>query len=537
MSVLDRFLGRLSGVPTTTASPASPPIVSKPLRLPSYAMEFERPLVMLTPNDPWTIRDSFEGTQVFGEPGSGKTTGSGAALAKAMLRAGYGGLVLTAKPNECALWERYARETGREDSLLIVHPRHHWRFNFLDYEFSRPGEGAGFADNVVELFMNVIGALESDGAQANDKFWDNNARRLLRHTLELIVASGDTPTMIRIMDVIDSAPSENPDTHQMMHRPESYCDACLARAEQRNAPQLEPLKRYWLKQWAKQPPKTKAGIEATLTGMADPFLYGMASELFCTTSNFTPEWSQLGAVIVIDLSEAEWFQAGRRAQLLFKYIWQRAVMRRSGLPSGHRPVFLFMDEAQTFTTPLDAQFQAMARSSCAASVYLTQNISNYLAIMESHRGQAQTDSLLANLGTKIFHRNSDHRTNQWASDTIGKGMLIRHSGGESRSLSLSEQTSRGRGKNTDPSGGVLFWGASSYSDQHNVSEGHNYSRSENTGWREEIDYLIQPQIFTALSGGGPHNRFSVQAIVLKAGKRFAHTNLPVTGAAFMQDRG
>ena len=530
---VDHLLGRLSGV----AEPRALPAASAPVPgLPAWSGEFDRPLVMLTPNDPWTIRDSFEGTQIFGEPGSGKTSGSGAALARAMLRAGNGGLVLTAKPDERALWERYARESGRSGSLLIVSPHQPWRFNFLDYELSRPGEGAGFAENVVELFMNVIGAMESDGRQAGEKFWDNNARRLLRHTLELIVAAGDTPTMTRIMDVIDGAPSENPETQEMKHRPDSYCDACLARARERGAAQLPGLERFWM-QWARQPHKTRAGIEATLTGMADPFLSGMAAGLFATETNFTPEWSLLGAVIVIDLSEAKWFQAGRRAQLLFKYIWQRAVMRRTGLPRGHRPVFLFVDEAQTFTTPLDAQFQAVARSSCAATVYLTQNISNYLAILEPQRGQAQADSLLANLGTKIFHRNTDHRTNQWAAETIGKGTLIRRSGGSSRSFGRSRQRSQSDGRSYGPpTNDMLLWGATTVSTQDGFSSGLNSSEGENTGWREEVDFLIQPQVFTALSGGGPQNGWTVQAIVMKGGKRFAYTGLPVTGAAFVQER-
>jgi hypothetical protein len=84
---------------------------------------------------------------------------------------------------------------------------------------------------------------------------------------------------------------------------------------------------------------------------------------------------------------------------------------------------------------------------------------------------------------------------------------------------------------------MLLWGASTVSTQHGYSDGINSSQSENTGWREEVDYLIQPQVFTALSGGGPQNRWTVQAIVLKGGKRFALTGLPVTGAAFLQDTG
>ncbi len=72
--------------------------------------DLDRPLFYLSPQDPWTIRDACEGVQIFGAIGSGKTSGSGAAIAKAFLQAGFGGLVLCAKPEERLLWERYARD-------------------------------------------------------------------------------------------------------------------------------------------------------------------------------------------------------------------------------------------------------------------------------------------------------------------------------------------------------------------------------------------------------------------------------------------
>ena len=62
---------------------------------------------------PWTFGHSFEGLFVSGATGSGKTSGTGRATARAMLRAGYGGLVLCAKADEPDLWETYAREEGR----------------------------------------------------------------------------------------------------------------------------------------------------------------------------------------------------------------------------------------------------------------------------------------------------------------------------------------------------------------------------------------------------------------------------------------
>ena len=41
----------------------------------------------------------FTGFQIFGGTGSGKTSGSGSFIASAMLASGFGGLVLTFKPD------------------------------------------------------------------------------------------------------------------------------------------------------------------------------------------------------------------------------------------------------------------------------------------------------------------------------------------------------------------------------------------------------------------------------------------------------
>ena len=92
---------------------------SRNAKPPDKRFRLDTPLVPLSKQDRWTIADACEGTQIFGAAGSGKTSGSGQAIAKAMLRNGFGGLVLTAKPDERMLWERYAAETGRTESVLV----------------------------------------------------------------------------------------------------------------------------------------------------------------------------------------------------------------------------------------------------------------------------------------------------------------------------------------------------------------------------------------------------------------------------------
>src|SRR5665213_3794984 len=65
------------------------------------------------------IADAQTGVCVFGATGSGKTSGPAKHLAYGYLAAGFGGLVLCAKKDECRQWQEWAAETGREDDLVI----------------------------------------------------------------------------------------------------------------------------------------------------------------------------------------------------------------------------------------------------------------------------------------------------------------------------------------------------------------------------------------------------------------------------------
>ena len=145
-------------------------------------------LLHLSPYDAWTVRDACEGCQIFGGTGSGKTSGSGQALAKAFLHAGFGGLVCTAKPDERALWERYCAETGREDSLILFSPSGPYRFNFLDYEARRPGVGGGLTENLVNLFCTVLEVADrKHGRGPSDEFWHRTLQQLLRNAFDLLL--------------------------------------------------------------------------------------------------------------------------------------------------------------------------------------------------------------------------------------------------------------------------------------------------------------------------------------------------------------
>lgn len=459
-----------------SSRPAAKPTPARPTSI------LDHPLLAISETDFWRVRDACEGTQIFGAPGSGKTSGSGRAIAKAFLSSGFGGVVLTAKPDERALWEQYALETGRGDSLIIVSPSQPWRFNFLDYELRRPGLGAGDTENLVRLFFAVLEIAEGKGGHSADPFWDRAARQMLRNAIDLLGAAKGRLVLSEIYDLITSAPTSIEETMEEAWQSRSLCFECIAEGDERVRGTDRELDfklacKYWLREFPTLAEKTRSVIVTTFTSMADCFLRGKLRELFCTGTNFVPEHTHLGHIIILDLPVKEYGEVGRFAQVLFKYVWQGAAERRT-IESGTRPVFLWADESQYFVTSTDKDFQMTARGARACTVYLTQNLPNYLAMLGGDRAAA--DSLLGNFQTKIFHANGDATTNQWAAESIARTWQQRRSGGST--------------------------GAPGEKSSHNV------------GYSESLEFEVVPGEFTRLRKGGPENNGQVEAIIHQGGR-------------------
>jgi type IV secretory pathway TraG/TraD family ATPase VirD4 len=174
------------------------------------------------------------------------------------------------------------------------------------------------------------------------------------------------------------------------------------------------------------PSKTRETIDADFTGMFDPLTRGKIGELFGTTTNLTPDDIFNGKIVIINIPVARYREVGQFAALIWAQLFQRAVDRRTYTPPRTRPVFLWEDEAHYFTIEQDALFQTTARSKGISVVRLTQNIPNFLDAY-GRDGKHKVDTLLGNHATKIFHRNGDPTTNEWASKVIAKETSYKHS--------------------------------------------------------------------------------------------------------------
>jgi hypothetical protein len=175
---------------------------------------------------------------------------------------------------------------------------------------------------------------------------------------------------------------------------------------------------YWLQEHPGVDPRTRGNIVSDYTGLMDAFLRGKVYDLFSQQTTVTPDDILAGKVVVLALQVASYHEVGRYAAGLWKYLLQRASERRSLVhPETIRPSFIWADEAQYFLTTTDQMFQTTARRSRVCTVYLTQNLPNFYV---EFGGQDRVHSLLGNLALKLFCRNDESVTNEWASKSIDK---------------------------------------------------------------------------------------------------------------------
>lgn len=484
-----------------------------------YIRNPDTPLLSLNGKDKFTVRDSFNGVHVFGAIGSGKTSGAGRAIAGAYLRAGYGGLVLTAKPEEVELWKIYCKEHGREADLIIFDKSRH--FNFLSYEFAR--KGAEGANSATDTLMKVLKAADLAAGQGGGKdgeaFWIKTTREMILNAITVLYSANGVVTVEAILRFILTVPTKTATPEEATQPTTNYALTRLALCRNKPACPLpaHSLKRvgnYWFNQFVTMPEKMRGSVIASVCAELNRFTDGILRECFTTTTDIVPELVFSGSIIVMGFPSLSYQEEGTVAQGLFKLMFQRCVESRNGLAKefAERPLFLYADEAQYFVSTYDDTFLSTCRGSKCAVVYLTQSLPTYIAQLGKEKSDA-VDGFVGKFTTKIFHLNACPRTNQYASSLIGKGIKQR--------VTHTTSTTTGSQKSGGGSGG--------YTNTHgmgtslNSQHGWNYSdgSSEGVNRADTIEDLVQTNFFaTSLKAGSPLNAFLVTAVLFKAGGNF-----------------
>ena len=420
---------------------------------------------------PWTLRNAVEGCQIMGSVGSGKSSSSGRTILMKYLKMGMGGLVLTVKGDEAEMIKSYCDLAGRKDQLIVIEPDGHFKFDFLKYLSDSGNKGGSITGNILETLKTVIRASEQHSSgKSDDPFWEKSLDQLLYCTIDLCNIAYGQVGVEMMYDIVQSLPKKEAAKDKSKkgafekayrqaksivqqnidkwgaglsakEKKELEKDEDYNAASERHVPGVRLLRYvdvFFFETFKELNEKTRSIIEFTFTSFLFRLLRDPIYSIFCSgTLNIRPEDSLGGKIILLSFPVKEYHKAGTDVQMLFKYIWQVAMEKRN-IKENDRPVFLYADEAQHFLHEHDSTFQATARSSRICTVYITQNLPNYMSAMGGETAESRVKSFLATLNTKIFHANNDVDTNSWASQLIGDGTLI----DPSRTYSMGEQFSQ-----------------------------------------------------------------------------------------------
>lgn len=449
--------------------------------------------------DAFRLADALTGVCVFGATGSGKTSGPGKHLAYGFLAAGFGGLVLCAKKDEPDQWQQWAAETGREDDIVVIDGAGNWRFNFLDWESSRPDEGGGLTINIANLFDEIAIAIAGteDGKQGDNKFWADALHYMFTNLVELPLLAGLQVSLPLLRSIVTTAALSPEQLNDPDWKAKSTCAAIIAEADKATIEadaharsDFEECRDYWMVEFPNLSEKTRSIISLTFSMLVRPLLSRPLRKVFCSDTNIQPEDTFEGKVIIVDLPVQEYRLVGRIANLTWKYCLQAAVLRRmqpADRQSFLRPVFLWADEAHNFLTKSDPEYQAVARSAGGCTVFLTQNRESYRRVL---RNDDAVDSLLGNLQAKFFCQNTGD-TNEWAARLLGERWV------------QVTSTNAGQSQNDNP-----------------IMTPQYASHNAGVSRAEQRRYFFEPARFTTLKRGGPQHQYQVECLVYKGGTLF-----------------
>jgi hypothetical protein len=212
-------------------------------------------------------------------------------------------------------------------------------------------------------------------------------------------------------------------------------------------------------------------------------------ELVSSATNVSPADLLAGKWVLVDMPPAEYGDVGLFVAAGWKYLTQRAVLRRAA-GAADAPVVVWCDEAQQFVNSHDATIAAQCRSHKGCLVFLTQSLHSYYAALHGDRGRHQADALLTNFQTKIFHALGDPDTAKWAASLVGRSLQTFVGGSTAPVAGLYEEL-------TKP--------------------------GQTTGsFSTHYEQVLQDNVFMhGLRTGGPANGLQCDCIVVRSGEPFA----------------
>jgi len=455
----------------------------------------DQSLMWWTKDNPMRLRDLLNGgIAIFGRTGSGKTSGGGAKIGKAVVALpGSGGLILSSKPEDKEFWARIFAESGRANDLLVFEPSGPLRFNVLDNELRAGAD----TREITQLIMTIGETLKCNsrsGGGENEAFWDQLKERTIYNAVEIVRKATGTLTASDLQRFISGA-ANNPQEIASPAWQDGFHNRCLGLAYYAHKSPAEQhdytlALDFWLKEYPAMDAKPRSSSLADVLNVLHVFCSGTVRQLLSEKSNVGPALLEQGKWIQVHMPIPNFGAVGAFVNGAWKYAVQRHILRRHALHNAN-PIIIWCDEYQNVVNSFDASFLAECRSHRGAMVVLTQSVHSFYGSMGGPRGKHQADALLTNFAAaKVFHALGDDQTAAYASSLVGKSL----------------QT---------------FIGTSMQPSE-NLWDDLTDNSKVTTSTSEHYEQVLQNNVFmNGLRTGGKDNGFICDAIVIRSGEPFA----------------
>jgi type IV secretory pathway TraG/TraD family ATPase VirD4 len=359
----------------------------------------------------WEWPDFYKNLAVFGQTGSGKTVCvlnallDGLISSTALSPLPAAGLILDPKGDFKDKIATVMRRAGRERDLLVFDPDDAASFRWNPFDTP---------DDALEVANRFGAVFEMQGGDSEEgAFFTQQAKGFMQAALTLIRivnAPGKIPSIAQITSIMGN------DTKLRESITAAKAMTTLSPVEVRS---LAAALAYLEEVWLMLPEKTLGAIVATLSNILTPFNYPPFDELMSGRSTLSlAECIDQGKVLYVHFPIAKRRLMAQTLGTLLKVEYGRQVLIRNGKP---RSSFFFCDEFQVFFTTdketNDSDFFERSRGSNHANIIATQNRA---ALLKRSNEEHPIDSLLGNCATKIFLRNTEPDTNDWASELFGE---------------------------------------------------------------------------------------------------------------------
>lgn len=376
----------------------------------------------------WEWRDFYKNCIVFGMTGGGKTVCLLNALLEGLLMSTPGdtakcaGLIFDPKGDFKDKIKLLCGKYGRRDDVVSINPsalRESIHWNPLDSD-----------DDELEVAARFAAALESLGMKAgNDTFWIDSAKKFIRHAIKLLRITnpaGRPPSFAQIGEVAGSLKRLS-EVADRIADDDPRGDQCLS---------------FFADEWATLADQTRGSIQAYITNMIDPFLLEPYATLFSGRSTMRiADMVDEGKILCVYMPVADKEAMSKVVCTFVKLEYYREILKR---PDKKRSSFFMCDEFQVYFTTMpgkgDSDFFERSRQSNHANIIATQN--RPALVKAATDRESVVNNLLGNCAVKIFLRNTDNETNEYASKIFGQTLVAM----------ASSSLSQGSGKQIGSSG-------------------------------------------------------------------------------------